>query len=387
MAKTRSKRSGKLKSDSKKLKKDGNRVGHMEMKSQLNLPDEVEALEISGSEDEPDQTDLGRRSWGSKECPEPLYEPYPPILRSASVVRNLENSFKSSQQDRKVKIDLEDIEDEINFWKPSLVCYVLGANPPLHILEGFARRKWSEKVDKVKLLAYGVFLIRFHSIEQRDEVLNGGCIVFNRKPVIMKPWDPNSSVKKEDVKLVPIWIQLEGLELKYWGEKSLFKIVGQLGKLIMVDAITRERERLMFPRILVEVSIEQDLPELIEFENEYGSNTTVLVQYEWKPSVCQHCYGMGHVTAECKKKTQAKKEWVVKADNRAEFRKNTQDEDGFQPVSKGQTETRNVFSILDGSQEECQEEQGTEHQEEQGTEIRDIQINTRGGGDPSLGNG
>ncbi|XP_060972340.1 uncharacterized protein LOC133038266 [Cannabis sativa] len=293
MAKTQSKRGGKLKSDSKKLKKDGNRAGHMEMKSQINLPDE----------------------------------------------------------DRKVKIDLEDIEDEINYWKPSLVCYVLGSNPPLHILEGFAKRKWSEKVDKVKLLAYGVFLIRFHSIEQRDEVLNGGHIFFNRKPVIMKPWDPNSSVKKEDVKLVPIWIQLEGLELKYWGEKSLFKIVRQLGKPIMVDAIT-------------------------------VGNTTVTVQYEWKPSVCQHCYGMGHVTAECKKKTQAKKEWVVKADNRAEPRKNTQDEDGFQPVSKGkkirmqedpvETEIQNVFSILDGT--------GEEQQEEQETEIGAIQINTRGGG-------
>uniref|UniRef100_A0A803PLB8 DUF4283 domain-containing protein n=1 Tax=Cannabis sativa TaxID=3483 RepID=A0A803PLB8_CANSA len=279
MAKTQSKRGGKLKSDSKKLKKDGNRAGHMEMKSQINLPDE----------------------------------------------------------DRKVKIDLEDIEDEINYWKPSLVCYVLGSNPPLHILEGFAKRKWSEKVDKVKLLAYGVFLIRFHSIEQRDEVLNGGHIFFNRKPVIMKPWDPNSSVKKEDVKLVPIWIQLEGLELKYWGEKSLFKIVGQLGKPIMVDAITRERERLMFPRILVE----------------------------------------------------AKKEWVVKADNRAEPRKNTQDEDGFQPVSKGkkirmqedpvETEIQNVFSILDGT--------GEEQQEEQETEIGAIQINTRGAGRSSLGNG
>ncbi|KAF4373438.1 hypothetical protein G4B88_015969 [Cannabis sativa] len=45
----RSKRGEKLKSDSKKLKKDGNRAGHMEMKSQINLPDEVEALEISGT--------------------------------------------------------------------------------------------------------------------------------------------------------------------------------------------------------------------------------------------------------------------------------------------------------------------------------------------------
>ncbi|XP_030478235.1 uncharacterized protein LOC115695300 [Cannabis sativa] len=313
----------------------------------------------------------------------------PPILRSATVVRNLENSFKNSQQDRMVKIELEDIEDEVNYWKPSLVCYVLGANPPLHVLEGFAKRKWNDNVDKVKLLAYGVFLIRFHSVGQRDEVLNGGYIFFNRKPVIMKPWDPNVSIKKEDVKMVPIWIQLEDLDLKYWGEKSLFKIVGQLGKPIMVDAITRERERLMFPRVLIEVSIEQELPGLIEFVNEYGSTTTVIVQYEWKPTLCQQCHGMGHVTAECKKMIQPKKEWIVKKDNRGVNKKIILDEEGFQPVSGGkksrlqeapaETELQNTFSVLIAA--------GGEKQDYQEVEIGAKQNNTREGGDPSLGNG
>ncbi|XP_060965333.1 uncharacterized protein LOC133034296 [Cannabis sativa] len=257
----------------------------------------------------------------------------PPILRSNIVIRNLENSFKETEQGSgKVKITLDDIEEEVLFWKPSMVCYVLGVNPPLHVLEGFAKRVWQDKVDRMKLLSHGIFIIRFHSAEYRDQVINGGYVFFNRRPVIMKPWDPNVNFKKEDVKCVPIWVQLEDLELKYWGQKSLFKIVGQLGKPLMEDSITRERERLNYPRVLVEVIMDQKLPDMLEFENEYGMNTSVGVKYEWKPISCSHCSGIGHSAAECKRSAPAKQQWIVKKDNR----KTTDiDEDGLIRVSKG----------------------------------------------------
>ena len=39
-----------------------------------------------------------------------------------------------------VKIDRKDIQDEISFWKSSIICYVLGANPPIQVMERFFRR-------------------------------------------------------------------------------------------------------------------------------------------------------------------------------------------------------------------------------------------------------
>ena len=43
-------------------------------------------------------------------------------------------SEKSEEEnDSKVMITFEDIEDEIYFWQSSIVGYVVGANPPLHV--------------------------------------------------------------------------------------------------------------------------------------------------------------------------------------------------------------------------------------------------------------
>uniref|UniRef100_A0A803PBF0 DUF4283 domain-containing protein n=1 Tax=Cannabis sativa TaxID=3483 RepID=A0A803PBF0_CANSA len=105
--------------------------------------------------------------------------PFPPVLRSDLVKKNLASAFNLNEQGSKVKIHMEDIEEEVSSWTPSIVCYVLGANPPLSILDGFVRRIWGDKVHKVGMLAYGIFLIRFQSIEFRDEVLSGGYIFFN----------------------------------------------------------------------------------------------------------------------------------------------------------------------------------------------------------------
>ncbi|XP_030495223.2 uncharacterized protein LOC115711020 [Cannabis sativa] len=145
----------------------------------------------------------------------------------------------------------------------------------------------------------------------------------------MKPWDPNENYKKEDVQKVPVWVQLEELELKYWGQKSLFKIVAQVGNPIMVDSVTRERERLNYPRILVEVQMDQNLPDLLEFENEFGTNTSVGIKYEWKPISCTHCSGVGHAAAECKKNSNGKQKWIVKSYKRQQPQV---DEEGFTKV-------------------------------------------------------
>uniref|UniRef100_A0A803QCA3 DUF4283 domain-containing protein n=1 Tax=Cannabis sativa TaxID=3483 RepID=A0A803QCA3_CANSA len=142
----------------------------------------------------------------------------PPILGSGNIQRYLDNSFKNLEKE-KVKITDEDIEEEVNFWNSTIVCYVLGTNPPLSVIDGFARRVWKDRIDKVGMISHGVFLIQFYTIEDRDNVLNGGYIFFNKFPLVMKPWNSDGNFKKENLNVILILVQLENLELKYWGER------------------------------------------------------------------------------------------------------------------------------------------------------------------------
>ena len=213
-----------------------------------------------------------------------------------------------------IKIDIEDIQDEINYWESSIICYVIGANPPFPIMEGFLKRIWKNKgIDKMVAISKGVFLVRFHKLDDCNAVMAEGFQFFDKKPMIVKKWNPDMDFKKEDIKTVPIWLQLPSLELKYWGEKCLFKLVQGIGKPLRLDQATQSKDRLMYARVLVETKMNQVLPDFIEFENEKGQLVQQMINYEWRPVQCNICKGIGHGEGECKKgRKGVKKQWVEK---------------------------------------------------------------------------
>ncbi|KAL2905477.1 Iron-sulfur cluster repair protein ScdA, partial [Bienertia sinuspersici] len=83
-------------------------------------------------------------------------------------------------------------------------------------------------VDKVVSVNNEVFLIRFLSMEHRDKTLKEEHPFSDKKPVILKPWDPDMDYKKVEVKTIPTW----------------------------------------FARCLIEVGIDHELPDKIAFDNE-----------------------------------------------------------------------------------------------------------------------
>lgn len=79
---------------------------------------------------------------------------------------------------------------------------VIGANPSYLIMDGFLRRIWANRgIDKVVVISKGVFLVRFHNLADCDVVLAEGFQFFDKKPVIVKKWNPDMDFKKEDIKL------------------------------------------------------------------------------------------------------------------------------------------------------------------------------------------
>lgn len=146
----------------------------------------------------------------------------------------------------------------------------------------------------------GIFVVRFTTMEKRDQVLASNPPFFHNRPTVMKAWDPNIDMSKDGLKIIPIWINMF-LDFKYWGEACINKIVGQIGIPIKVDQATLKREKLQFARMLIEVKVYQFFPEFIYFVNEVGIRTSVKIEYDWKHMVCTVCKGMGHTTKECKK--------------------------------------------------------------------------------------
>ncbi|XP_048492374.1 uncharacterized protein LOC125493253 [Beta vulgaris subsp. vulgaris] len=231
------------------------------------------------------------------------------------------NTDKCADNDDVLKITSEDVDPEITYWQSAIVCYILGVKPPFRIIEGFIRRVWGKYgVAKVAMMNNGVFVVRFKTVEDKMKAMQGGPILYDRKPVIMQEWTPDLDLLNADIKVVPTWIKLPGLPLKYWGQSTLHKLASKVGKAIRTDRATAQKDILEYARILVEVNIGQEFPKEIVFENEKGVLMTQIVQYECLPIFCDDCKGIGHTAEACrqkrfelaKKKIQPMQKWVPK---------------------------------------------------------------------------
>ena len=203
-----------------------------------------------------------------------------------------------------VKIDTADIQPEVDFWNSSVVCYIVRANPPPMVMEGYIGRIWMiNNVDKVALLKKGVFIVRFLTMEMRDKILAGNLNFFDNKPLIVKAWDPDLTIMKEDFNVLPTWIQLK-IDFKYWHERCLMKLVQPIGKFVRVYQATAKRDKLQYAHVLLEVNMNQEFPDQLTFINEKGVEVTYDIHYEWKSIYYSECKTLGHSKDKCRKKVQ-----------------------------------------------------------------------------------
>ncbi|XP_074289139.1 uncharacterized protein LOC141614280 [Silene latifolia] len=185
------------------------------------------------------------------------------------------------EPDALLRFSSEDVKEEIEYWTNSVYCFILSANPPV-------------------------------------EVVDARALLFDNKPLIVRPWSSDVDLVKEDVKDVPVWVRLEQLPLKFWG-KCLPRIAGLLGKFIQCDVATKDKTRLGFARVMVEVPFGKAIPDKIKLLDEDGHVVVINVVSEWKPLLCTSCKGVRYATANYRKmkqpqapKTKAPKEVVKK---------------------------------------------------------------------------
>lgn len=87
----------------------------------------------------------------------------------------------------------------------------------------------------------------------------------------------------EAISSLPMWVQF------LWGLASLSKIGSILGIPLKTDKYTKEKTFLKYAKVLIDIPLDREFPEYLEFINEHGVLTRQSVIYEWKPTRCDYC--------------------------------------------------------------------------------------------------
>ncbi|XP_074288508.1 uncharacterized protein LOC141613665 [Silene latifolia] len=186
-----------------------------------------------------------------------------------------------------------DIKKEVDFWNNAVFCYILGANPPWELVESFIYRVWDKfGIDRVSFLDNGAFLVRFTTVGARDALLKSVYYLFDNN----------------------LWLSNHGFWIWNWLRLKWKLYLCLVGKFVQEDKDTHDKVRLSFARVLVELQMDQELPDKVKFLDETGKVVSVGVDYEWMPRSCTSCNGIGHNATQCRKpgRPSAKKAQKVK---------------------------------------------------------------------------
>uniref|UniRef100_A0A803PJN6 DUF4283 domain-containing protein n=1 Tax=Cannabis sativa TaxID=3483 RepID=A0A803PJN6_CANSA len=121
--------------------------------------------------------------------------------------------------------------------------------------------------------------------------------IFDRKPMVMKPWNAIDDFTKEEVNSVPTWVRVARVGHQVLGETSLFKIVAQVGEPLQVDEITKHEIDCDI-RVLIG-QFGTKLSDKITFIDEHDHEVELRVKYEWIPRFAI-TFRVGHSTDNCR---------------------------------------------------------------------------------------
>jgi hypothetical protein len=214
--------------------------------------------------------------------------------------------------DRKTAvIEEEELRSAEKMWSNSILIYLVGKRPYYMFFKAYIKRVWLPK-GKFEVYARdnGFYLVQFELAEDCNKILEGGPWMMDGKFIIMKKWNSSIKYEKDLLLSIPIWVKFPNLNFAYWNHITLCKIASTIGKPLAMDEHTKNKSRIAFARMLIEVDASSKFENEVQIKLPNGDCVMQQVEYEFIPPVCHNCICFGHMDNECP--ISFKQKWIPK---------------------------------------------------------------------------
>lgn len=180
-------------------------------------------------------------------------------------------------------------------WENALVGYFVGHKLPFPTVNTIAHNIWGKSgLEEVLSSENGFFLFKFKDHDNMCSVMERAPWHMAKKPLVLKKWQPNLSLAKEEIQTVPIWVRLFNVPLEFWTSTGLSYIASAVGKPLHVDKFTASKKRISYVRVCVEVNASDELVNDFDLQCADGNWITIHAEFEWTPTRCKACEVFGH---------------------------------------------------------------------------------------------
>ncbi|GJV91858.1 putative reverse transcriptase domain-containing protein [Tanacetum coccineum] len=138
--------------------------------------------------------------------------------------------------------------------------FFLGKKVAYPVVANNVRNTWGKfgLVRSMFSASTGLFSFQFSSIDGLDAMLENGPWFIRNNPLILKKWNPDENLLKEDVSTVPVWVKFYGVPVTTFSDDGLSAIATKLGTPLMLDSYTSDMcmqswGRSSYARVMIEL--------------------------------------------------------------------------------------------------------------------------------------
>ncbi|GKD21175.1 zinc knuckle CX2CX4HX4C containing protein [Tanacetum coccineum] len=101
----------------------------------------------------------------------------------------------------------------------TLYGYFIGKRLAFPVVEYYARNNWGKhELKRVMMNTKGFFFFKFESKVGLEAVLESGPWMIRNTPIILKKWSMSTSLLKEELTRIPIWVKLHDVPLQVFDD-------------------------------------------------------------------------------------------------------------------------------------------------------------------------
>ncbi|GKB51322.1 retrotransposon protein, putative, ty1-copia subclass, partial [Tanacetum coccineum] len=203
------------------------------------------------------------------------------------------------------------------------------------------------------------------STDGLNGMLENGLWFIRNHPLILKKWNPNVNLLKEDVGNVPVWIKLHGVPIMAFREDGLSAIATKLGTPLMLNSYTFDMclqswGRSCYVRAMIELCADVKLKDTIvvatpKIAGEGFYTCTIRVEYEWKPPKCACFKVIGHIHEEYPKNIGSGKAKNLKKPSQTPRGVPVGPKVGFKPTKEYRPISKKPTANTSGNKKKCVE--------------------------------
>ena len=152
-------------------------------------------------------------------------------------------------------------------WDNCIVGHFVGTKLSFPVVNLIARKIWTrEGLVEVLAQEHGFYFFKFSNSQGKDAILDRGPWLFVGRQYVLQNYELGLKLNKEEVRKLPVWVQLHNVPVEYWTEEGLSILASAVGVPFYADHATETYKQISYAQICVEVSADKPLIDSFEVD-------------------------------------------------------------------------------------------------------------------------